>query len=990
LFFGFPAATPICLLRMEPVSYYRQFMRSRDWSRLMLGLFFGSGATALVYEVVWSKFLSQMFGSTIYAQTVVLAAFMGGLAIGNRIWGSWAGRLQQPVRAYGYLEITIGVYAFFFPMFDSGADRLFVGIGSSLAARTGLLLALKGALSAALLLPPTILMGGTLPLLAAWLQYFSADAGRRSARFYSVNSLGAVVGAGFAGFWLVQNLGMISALQMTALVNVIIGAAALLLSRRFQRQPPADGPAPAVEPEVTLPGTLRWAGAIVALTGAVSMGLEVLASRSLVMIFGSSLQSFAVVLMSFILGIGLGSAWIASPRRRGSTSEKMIVLLLCVAATWVTLLVFNIERWVDFYRIARTGLGRTSVGYLYHELLSAGMSLVIFGLPAVCIGAVLPLMLRAVSRERAPLGLKVGTLLTWNTLGAVAGTLLCGFVLMPAAGLRNAFGVLALALAAAALVVAWRARWRAGGGLAVLAVVFVGGLFVFGGEGWRYVISSGVFRGREKEFDPMAMPLRKQHTKILFYEDAADATVSVEVSDGFVSPADRGLRINGKTDATAHADLATQLLLTHLPMLARPGARDVFVFGLGSGISAGAVLSYPVEKIVIAENCGPVVRASQYFTNWNRCVLGDPRTRLWREDARTVLKLSPQRYDVIVAEPSNPWTAGIGSVFSREFYQLAASRLKPGGIIAQWFHIYEMHDGIVELVLRTFNSVFRSVEIWDSCTGDIILVGSLQPWPTGPDTFRRGFAIPGVKSDLAQIGITSPEALLARQLASQQTAFAVAGEGVMQSDLFPVLEYAAPKAFYIGDTSRLLERFDERTRQQLLAPTDKLAILRALPAEQVQSVFSEYTTINSELLHSVRGSAAAFSLPCVFNPGSPRTIIPAPFGGAASAATLNRAAMLVGGTGEQQREAVALIEPVVTAPPLATNQLVAEWAALAATAALGVGDLAQARRLAALALKQDPASLQAAYVTRIIERRQPLPPAAGSISAKEFPIRGER
>ena len=350
-------------------------MKSRDWSWLVLGLFFCSGATALVYEVVWSKFLSQMFGSTIYAQTVVLAAFMGGLAIGNRVFGRWAGRLQQPVRAYGYLEITIGIYAFFFPTLDSLAGRIFVGVGSGIAEHSGWLLALKGALSAMLLLGPTILMGGTLPLLAAWLQHFSRDAGRRSARFYSVNSLGAVAGAGIAGFWLVQNLGMISALQMTALVNVMIGTAAILLSQRFQRQPHTEGTASAAELEVTLPGTLRWAGVIVALTGAVSMGLEVLASRSLAMIFGSSLQSFAVVLMAFILGIGLGSAWIASPRRRERSSEKMIVLLLCVAATWVILLVFNIERWVDFYRIARTGLGRTSIGYLYHELLSAGISL---------------------------------------------------------------------------------------------------------------------------------------------------------------------------------------------------------------------------------------------------------------------------------------------------------------------------------------------------------------------------------------------------------------------------------------------------------------------------------------------------------------------------------------------------------------------------------------------------------------------------------------
>jgi predicted membrane-bound spermidine synthase len=664
------------------------------------------------------------------------------------------------------------------------------------------------------------------------------------------------------------------------------------------------------------------------------MGLEVLASRSLAMIFGSSLQSFAVVLMAFILGIGLGSAWIASPRRREYSSEKTIVLLLCLAAAWVILLVFNIERWVDLYRIARTGLGRTSVGYLYHELLSAGISLLIFGLPAACIGAVLPLMIRAVSHEGAPLGLKVGALLTWNTLGAVAGTLLCGFVLMPVVGLRNAFGVLALTLALAAAALAWRCKWHIGAGAAAGVTVFAISLFVFSNEGWRNVISAGAFRARELEFDPTTMALRKQHNQILFYEDGPDATVTVDQGDGVGAPAERGIRVNGKPDASTRSDLSTQLLVAHLPMLARPGAKDVFIFGLGSGISAGALLSYPLEKITVAENCEPVIRASRYFTNWNRQVLEDPRVRLWREDARTVLKLNPQLYDVIVAQPSNPWTVGIGSVFSLEFYELSARRLKPGGIMAQWFHVYEMHDGIVSLVLRTFSSVFPYVEIWDPGGGDIVMLGSLQPWPAGPEVIRQGFGFAGVKSDLDSIGIHSPETLLARQLASQRTAFAIPGDGPIQSDLFPVLEYAAPRAFYVGVNAKVFERFDERTRQQAVAPPDKLATLHSLTATDVHSVFFPFSTVNKELLDGLLGREAGANVPCVFKTNAPPAMSEGPD---ESATTLNRA-----------------------------------------ITALNTGDLKQAGQLAALALQQNPANAQAAYVARIIDREQRLQQTADS------------
>ncbi|MGA3142633.1 MAG: fused MFS/spermidine synthase [Verrucomicrobiota bacterium] len=901
-------------------------MRSQNRGWMVLALFFGSGATALVYEVVWSKFLSVMFGSTIYAQTVVLAVFMGGLALGNRIFGGRSDRLRQPVRAYGVLEIAIGIYAFLFPAFDRLIDHLFITLGTPLAGHSGWLLALKGGLSAVLLLGPTILMGGTLPLLAAWLQKYSADAGRRSARFYSVNSLGAVAGATLAGFWLVQDFGMIATLQLTATVNVVIGVSAILLSRsgRLERPVEAETVTTATAPEApAAPVALRWAGIIVALTGAVSMGLEVLASRSLALIFGSSLQSFAIVLMAFILGIGLGSAWIASPRRSGKAGENILVLLLCVAAAWVTLLVFNIERWVDFYQIARTGLGHTEVGYVYQLLLSTGIALVILGVPAACVGAVLPLMIRAVSAEGLPLGARVGALLTWNTLGAVAGTLLTGFVLMPEVGLRNAFGVLALILGLAALIIAGHRRWRMGMLIPAVVCGFAICLFIFGDADWQNVMSSGAFRVWETKFDPRLMGLRKEHIKIRFYEDAPDATVSVEEVDGIVAQASLGLRINGKPDAGTSLDLSTQFLLANLPMMVKPEAKDVFVLGLGSGITAGALLPYPIERIDIAENCAPVIRAARLFGDWNRHVLDDPRTHVEIEDARTVLKLHRQLYDVIVTEPSNPWTVGIGSVFSREFYELAASHLKPGGVVSQWFHVYEMNDTVLRLVLRTFGSEFPYMEVWDARNGDIIMLGSRQPWRTGPEVFRQGFAINRVRTDMAMININSPEALLGRQVASQRTGFAIAGDGPMQSDLFPILEYAAPRAFFMGDGTRLFDRFDERTWQQLLGPPEKCAALHSLSPQNAQYIFSDFSTINGELYGCLFGYTSSAGVPCAFNTPRP-------------------------------------------APPPGSGGSDLDWA----EKAFSTGNLAKAQQLAALALKQKPDDTMAGYVARVIKRAQ--------------------
>lgn len=902
-------------------------MQSKNRGGLVLALFFGSGATALIYEVVWSKYLAQMLGSTIYAQTVVLAAFMGGLALGNRIFGGWADGLRRPVKGYGLLEILIGLYALLFPLLDRLTNRIFIALGTPIADHTGWLLLLKGGLSVALLLGPTILMGGSLPLLAAWLHQSATDAGRRSARFYSVNSLGAVTGAALAGFWLVEHYGMTATVQVAAAANILIGLAAFALGGAGQtenRQAATSAErAQAVEP-VTNARTIYWAGVLVALTGGVSMGLELLASRSLALIFGSSLQSFAIVLAAFILGIGLGSAWIASPRRAGWASEKIVVCLLVLAAAWVTLLVFNIERWVEFYRLARTGLGRTEVGYVYQLLLSSGIAMVILGLPAGCIGGVLPLMIRAESTTGESFGKQVGALLTWNTLGAVGGTLLTGFWIMPALGLRNAFGLLALVLGAVALIVAWSRRWRIGAAATAVACGCSIWLMASPPEGWQNVMSSGIFRVWETKFDPRLMPLRKEHIKVRFYKDAPDATVSVEEVDGIIAPTELGLRINGKPDAGTGLDLSTQFLLADLPLLSKPDAKDVFVLGLGSGITAGAALSFPVNQVVVAENCQPVIDAARLFGSWNRHVLENPKVRVDVEDARTVLKLHPRKYDVIITEPSNPWTVGVGSVFSRQFYEIAASRLKPGGIICQWFHVYEMNDDLLKLVLRTFGSVFPYMEIWDTRNGDIVMLGSLQPWPTGPEVFQQGFAIDRVRTDLAMININTPEALLARQVASQQTAFAIAGPGRIQTDLFPILEYAAPEAFFMGQGTRMLEKFDERTHQQLLAPPEKIDALHSLTLEAARYVFSDFSTINGELYGCLAGYTSSANVPCVFQ-------TPAP------------------------------------SPPPASD-----GSALSlAEQAFHAGKFSQAEALINAVLKQNPNDPLAGYVDRVIERASP-------------------
>jgi len=965
---------------------------------VILFLFFCSGATALVYEVLWSKYLALLFGSTIQAQTVVLAVFMGGLAAGNKLFSRYADQARGPLGIYGGIEMAVGFYALGFSIFYRVADTLFVMTGTGLLGHSGGLLLLKGLVSMVLLGVPTVLMGGTLPILAAWLQKNTAEAGRRSARFYSVNSLGAVCGAGLAGFVLVPALGMPLTMNLAAGVNLLIGILAVAIHRNGRKSAPlvpkGKKPAPAgshSDLAVDAPAgarVLRWGCLVVALTGGVSMGLEVLASRCLVLIVGSSLQAFAIVLMAFILGIGLGSAVIASPRFSRWSKDSATVFLLSGAAIFMGLVVFNFVNLVEAYRHVRSGLSENIMGWYLHQIFISVMSLAVLGLPAAALGATLPLWIRIVSETSGRLGDRVGRLLTWNTLGAVAGVLLTGFVLMPQIGLRGSFTALALVSTGAALVTARVRRQRAG--MVAAAVVGAGLLWVSSQSGadWQYALSAGVFRVHETE--PL-VPIseRARLTRLLFYEDAADATVSVERDNLGAPDSELVLRINGKGDASSHGDLSTQILLGQLPLIMKPGARDVFCFGMGSGITAGTTLGWPIEHLTIAENCGPVLRAARLFEPWNQGVLTNNRVRVFHEDARTVLKLSPQTYDAIISEPSNPWMVNVGSVFSLEFYQLAAGRLKPGGIMTQWFHTYEVDDATFDLVLRTFAKVFPAMEIWDVGGGDIILLGSDRPWNSGPEVYRHAFELAGPRHDLEAIGLKRPETLLARQLASQATAPAVPGPGPVQRDFFPVLEYAAPRAMYIytGRQAQRLQRFDERTWQSNIAPPEKNRALAQLGDDDLKAIFGEFPSVDPGLQQFVRARVEGTllsdfqlrSVPCIFR-GTNDVVVYDPPNAPEVFRRLADAEAELENSPANRAAAVEEIKNILDSVTSYSRQndgwSAGYYAYLAAEVGLRLGNPAEARAILARGLQLDPESEELNYLARILAREEAPSPSA--------------
>jgi predicted membrane-bound spermidine synthase len=783
-------------------------------------------------------------------------------------------------------------------------------------------------------------------------------------------------------------------------VNVIIGLAAIAIGRMQSAQVPTPSqsvtsPRPTSSQSQADANLFRRACIMVALTGAVSMGLEVLASRCLCLIFGASLQVFAIVLMAFILGISFGSAVIASPNRKMLRAETTAILLLLVAALLIGLVVFNIENLVGIYLTAESGLNHNLMGFRFSRTLAGVVSIGVLGLPAAALGSVLPLSIRAASETSDLLGDRVGRLLTWNTLGAVAGSLLAGFVLMPVIGLRGSFTALAGLLVVVAIVAAIETRRTL-----VLVVGVAVGLFVCtasfsGDENWRYIFSAGVFRLNDINFTLDTLLKRSDVTHLDFYEDAADATVSVEHLKG---SKEYSLRVDGKVDASSKGDGSTQLLLAYLPLMARPESKDVFCFGMGSGITAGATLNYPIEHLTVAENCGPVLRAAKIFEPWNNGVLTNNRARLYHEDARAVLKISPQKYDVIISEPSNPWMVGVASVFTREFYQLAANRLKPGGIMTQWFHTYEMDDDTVNVVLRTFESVFPQMEIWDAGEGDIVILGSDRPWLSNSEVFGKAFELSGVRRNLATIGLVSPEAILARRLASQRTAFAIAGPGPMQGDESPILEYAAPRAFYlyahhIGVFR--IQRYDERTWQMDLASDEANNDLAKLDPSALQTIFATgQGSANGDLQLYLRNRfehalgrepihpivSGNHAMPCSLQGTNKSFGVYTPPSAATNALTHQLAmAEYNWRTGREKESAIESIQNALDSVTDFHSQD-ADWspayyADLAVKASLRLADAERARTILLRGLQLEPDSDQLHYLARILLREGLVQPA---------------
>jgi spermidine synthase len=765
--------------------------------------------------------LGLVFGHTVYAITTVLTAFMGGLGLGSYVFGRRAAGLSNPIRTYGVLEVGIGLYCALTPGLFWLASRVYLHLPATLTASYEAFSFVQFVLVSAVLLVPTALMGATLPVLVQGLVRSERNVSRTAGLLYALNTFGAVVGVSLAGYLLLPAWGNRTVLWAAAVSNVAIGLTAI----RCGSSPPfaqghrastaVDARRQASVLKSRSPGQLREAGlvaAALAASGAVSMVYEVAWARALSLVIGSSTYAFSAMLVAFLLGIAGGAAVYSYFRGARRADAATFATIQAGIGLSVALVVLVFERMPHVLLLALQHSQSPEFVQVVQVMMS---SLALLG-PSLLIGATFPCAMAACTSMAERVGADTGRLYALNTLGAIGGTTLTGFVLVPAIGVHASIVagaatnlLLAATLFAAPLRGVSGRRWAACGGcLAAAAMVFLLPRWNAGVMSSGAAIYAGQFLPAVSE-GRIASVLRQR--EIIFYRDGPSATVAVARSGEALS-----LSVNGKVDASNNLeDMSTQIMLGHLPLLVHQHPRDVLVIGLGSGITAGAVARHPVARLDVVEIEPAIVEASGFFTRENNNVLRDPRTRLIVADARNFLLTTPSEFDVITSEPSNPWIGGVAALFSREFFEIARGRLRPGGVMVQWVHSYGLAPQDLGMIVATFRSVFPATSLWQVARGDYLLVGQAQATPLDLHAIKARWAeVSGLREDFRVMRFEDWPSVLGFFLLAEADVARIPARWLNTDDWLG-LEFSAPRAMLL-DTMALNSQTLQRLRTSLL------------------------------------------------------------------------------------------------------------------------------------------------------------------------------
>ena len=819
----------------------------------ILACFFLSGAAGLIYQVAWVKSLGLIFGHTVYAIAIVLAVFMAGLTAGSAWFGRRSSRSASPILLYSRIEFLLAATGALSLAGLAAVSWLYDIAYPSGTTLQPLVPALRFAGAAAVLFVPTFLMGGTLPVLVRAVSRHSADLGTRVSQLYWVNTLGAVGGTLLSGFLLLPALGLRLTVACAVFLNVAAGAIARYATSSIgilacpdagracvpRPQPPPtpqartsrSSHAVTAHPPATSQNFLL---ALFAIVGATAFAYEIAWTRLLSITISSSTYAFTLMLATFLLGTVLGSAAFARfVARRGS---PVTTATFSRTQTWTAVAALSslaLFHWTPalippLLRATHNSFG----GLLLAQFLTSALTVLpvatVFGFnfPAVILLVANHAQKKfdgGEAREGEADSARVGRAYAANTAGAIIGSLLTGFWLVPRLGPFRTI----VAAAAANLLLAMALELRQAQPkrkllplLANAALVAVATLIAISPYfnnpsllSLSAVLYGNSYQGLLNLQDVAAT------NDLVFSAEGANASVAVFRSDNYVA-----LRINGKVDAST-GDARTQLLLGHLGAAFDPAPKRVLIIGFGSGMTASAVARYPdVARIDCVEIEPAVLRAAPYLSSLNRGVLKDPRLHMYFDDARTFLLTSREKYDLIISEPSNPWIAGIATLFTTEFYAAVRQQLNPGGKFVQWVQSYSLAPADLRMIIATLAPHFPEVTLWRAEGPDLLLFARTQSTPLDFARLRQLWTNPPLRDDFAAMDVHQPCGLVAYFLLDDNEVRNLARGSAINTDDRTLLEYHAPETVLEPDLSHdnheLIAQFRSGPLPATLAPDE--------------------------------------------------------------------------------------------------------------------------------------------------------------------------
>jgi spermidine synthase len=815
---------------------------------------FLSGAAGLIYQVAWTKALGLVFGHAVYAIATVLAAFMAGLAVGSAYLGRWSARRPQAglVRLYAQIELLCAASGGLSLAALVVVRALFVGAYPFVGGWQPLLVLLRFVGASVVLFVPTFLMGGTLPILVSAVTRSADELATSVSGLYWMNTLGAVVGTLACGFVLLPALGLRESVLCAVALNLLAGALAWRIGGpgawpaaaatgpaklAGRMSPPLAGAAGVgVSAEAgRAKGDFRFLLIAFGVVGATAFAYEIAWTRLLAISIGSSTYGFTIMLATFLAGTVIGSATFgrfSAPSAAGRVGRETTVSTFSLTQTLSGLAATS--SLVLFHWIPRIVPGMlrathdTFAGLILAQFATSALTV----LPiAIVFGYNFPAVVALLGGARAPgdsHATLVGKAYAANTAGAIVGSIAAGFWLVPWLGSFRAIA----ATAAVNLLLAVALEFRAVPRRLVLQVLnflLICSTIAVGSSSFFYnralLSLSAVLYGNSYQ-GHLTLPEIAATNELLFMADGVNSSVAVFQSDNYLS-----LRVDGKVDAST-GDTRTQLMLAHLGAAFHPAPRRVLIVGFGSGMTAAAVARYnDVEKIDCVEIEPDVIRASPYFEKLNQGVLADPRMRVFFEDARNFLLTSREHYDLIISEPSNPWMAGVATLFTTEYYASVRAHLAPGGMFVQWVQGYEIAPDDLRMVIGTLAAHFPEVTLWHGEGSDLLLLGRVDPVPFRFDRLRALWAHSAIQKDFQALDVHQPEGLAAYYLLSDAALRQLAAGSTLNTDDRTILEYDAPRTLLAHGLSEanqeLIARFRGGPLPPNLAPAETAAALKA-------------------------------------------------------------------------------------------------------------------------------------------------------------------